>query len=253
MKRKLSFIMCLLMIFSCIGGNYVNAMSNDEVWTVENVDGYEAVVNNLTGEKLLESWTYDDKGNKVKLDPYVYADQLNMAEEIKEEDLAIANNTSIAPITSAETPKIRSSLCYYELITDYTNVTLGDATKVTPTAKGPCQIYYGESVSFSYSNSFSIGVNADIIDTYEISTGFEWSYSCSTGSEFGITYNIDSGKSGYVEFRPFYYHARGTLIYHGYVSQTNYHYTTNYGYGILRCPKMLATGFCDGIYSLVQS
>ena len=67
---------------------------------------------------------------------------------------------------------------------------------VTPSVKGPATISSGSSASFSYSASVSLTASD------RVSIGGTWS--ASSNSSFGISFNVPSGRIGYVVFTPKY-------------------------------------------------
>lgn len=217
-----------------------------EEWSVESEeDGSIYIQNDATGETIVYAFRIDENGDEQPIDLADYACELNAASRLNQ---TIESSNEVADDSVQRKP---SAVTYaYEESLSYRVV--GNGIKVTPEVPGPASLSYGESVTVSEQFGGGISISAQVEEAITAGASFTWNKQLSTSSTFTVTKEIPAGRTGYMEFRPYFNATTGTLtrmIVHipgGVVSSTDYN-----AWG--RSPIILATGFADGIYDVVYT
>lgn len=117
-----------------------------------------------------------------------------------------------------------------------------DYERVTPNYKGPVTITYLESRTFTDSFSYNISgtVKTKFIAEVSATLGLAWTKSVASTTSVSATYNVPSGKTGYIRFAPIY--IRVSAVY--YDTRLNATYFTG------ETPEVLGNGFVNGYYDL---
>lgn len=214
--------------------------NNKEVWDVKRSVNSIYLQNRITGEVIVDAFELDNTGRFVKIDLIAYADQLNTMPHV-------SNDTTFTDIV-VEPPESRTSISYtYD--EDYNYIGLGSAIKVTSDVVGPATISYGESVSITQSFGGEISIQGTIKRAIQLGATFNWNTSVSSSAQFSVSYEIPSGRTGYIQFRPRYHVTEGTLTQYITTDSVSSVNDTFNVWG--QCPVKLASGFADGIYERV--
>lgn len=260
MKKKIMvFVMATLMLFAssttALATDYDKQDSSSDLgnWEVRsNADGDIYLKNTQTGEKMIDAYGYDDSGCLQKVDLTEYAQELNQTCFVQEEDAFINQRELLSSqitdgnISSNSATWPAKSYSYKES-RSYKGI--GSAQKCTPDVVGPGTLSHGQS--FSISNSFGADLSLSSAAKNAIKAGvsFSWSITLDTASNFGMGYQVPWGKTGYVQFRPYYNVSKGTLsityLYGGQITGVERY--SAWG----QCPMKTATGFADGKYELI--
>ena len=219
-------LVAIILMFTFITTLSLDVSANENIEIGNNYEGKEIVA-----VLHLEGITYylnQAELNNLKnglYDEYIERKMLNSAIEsvniIKDTNASIRNTGSWSSITV----KSRGS--------SYLNYSKTE--RVTPYSAGPCSISYGESKSFSYS------CNLSLTATERLDIGGTWS--ASSNKSFGTTYNVASGKIGYVKFTPMYRNITATRY--------NYFDGTLLNTENLTIKQPVKIGaFADGLYEL---
>lgn len=215
------------------------------IWYLKKLDNGDIVLqNDATGKTIIDAFRFTENGMQVPVDLQVYANELNNA--IMQE----ATLKEISAFTPDIVPQGRPSTFAYTFEQSSADKTLGTAVKITADIKGPASVSYGESVTVSDSFGGDISINAKIEDAIEGGASFTWENSLSSSAQFSVTYSIPAGKTGYIQFTPYYNLSTGTIVRRLY-SPSLVKTERFKGWG--RSPIKLSTGFADGIYALVTN
>lgn len=253
MKKLCSFILSLTLILTLASPAFATETSSSENWrVVTDEDGSIYLQNDATNEIIVYAFRIDENGDEQSVDLVEYAHQLNTASIIPtlvgSTNEQSEQNDQNDPISRK--PGTSTYVYSYEETRSYR--TLGSGIKVTPDVVGPATITYGESVTVSDEFGGTISISASMEDAISGAASFEWHTELSSSSSFSVTHEIMAGRTGHVEFTPYYNYSSGTLtqklvhIPGGVISTKTYN-----AWG--KSPIILATGFADGIYSVRYS
>lgn len=208
-----------------------------ELWVVKCSDNGDIYLKNTeNGRELVQAFRIDEFGNQIFIDLIEYANTLNRATLLPQQSVLVEDLSE----ASAE-----SAYSYiYEEQNSYIGISV-NGTKVTPDVVGPATISYGTSATYSASFGGSISLNMDMIAAVVNGASVSWSYSASSSQNFGMTFNVASGRIGYIQFKAYWNVSTGRLF-----------EMPLYGPGNIydawgQCPKVLSNGFADGIYELI--
>ncbi len=251
-SKKLISLMLVFVILSSLHLN-VLAADNSGYWIVKKDSSNSIYLQHTeTGKKILEARSYDDSGNLVDFDLVEYARLLNDQIEIEQND-AIEQKTSsytekTNPETKSDSVNTRSiPITIYTYIESRNYTSLGTARKCTADVVGPASLSYGNQISTTETFSASVNLSGEK-DAVQAGASFGWSTSSSSSSNFGVSFPVPSGKTGYVTFRPRYNTTEGTLRTRVYYNNSLLIDDSETVKG--HSPKILATGFTDGIFAL---
>lgn len=204
--------------------------------------------NTFTGEKIIDAFQIDSNGEYLYLDLVNYANILNNSPKIKQDK---PEQISLKTIQEGEevSPQSEVNIIFTYRETN-TYVGLGSAIKVTPDVVGPTQLSYGESVSISESYGGDISITYAIKQKINAGASFNWNKTTTTASNFGFSYEIPDGKTGYIQFRPRFNVTEGIITETVYSSLGGIIDTYEFNaWG--QCGIKLSTGFADGVYERV--
>lgn len=243
MKRMVSLVMVLLLVFSA--SSFASAKSSEEWKVKDQGNGAICLESMTTGEVIVEAFRFDDNGQTISVDLLEYARELNTMQSVQE------TYAESFEIPNAADPHIVPSLVYTSYSYEETSSArvIGGSVKVTADVVGPASITYGEAIAISDSYSVGITLNATIEKAIQTGASFSWQHSLSTTTNFSVTYNVPSGKTGYVKFTPYFNRTRGTLTktrrrVDAILDQETY-------VAEAKCPIKLSNGFPDGTYAIV--
>ena len=247
-KNIISFLLSITMLFTLASPAFAVVRSAQiqesqrENWiVVSKADGSVYLENDITGEIIVSAFRIDENGHEQPVDLIDYANALNTLSIMP---AIAATNTQDDVMPQKQTAVIYS----YKETTSYKGI--GTGIKVTPDVVGPATITYGESVSVSEQFGGGITITAEMKKKITAEVNFTWNVELSSSANFTVSKDIISGRTGYVEFRPYLNVTKGTLtkkVIHSpeglVVSSTDYD-----AWG--QCPIMLSSGFADGIYDV---
>ena len=194
-----------------------------------------------TGETVIKAYSYNESGELIAL--------------TLEEYLQIQNSVPSVPGDSEWQPyNIRgastvSNTWYYDYRETDAYVALGDSYAVTADVKGPATIQHTQSATIQH--SFGGSVTLDGATKLLIQTGasFDWHTSLSSGVSNSYTFEVPSGKIGYVQFTPYLNYTEGEIylvtVLPGYMDEM--HIGDAWG----ACPIEIPGGFANGIFELI--
>ncbi|MFE6800061.1 hypothetical protein, partial [Paenibacillus chitinolyticus] len=239
-----------LVIFSS-SVNTTLAAKTDEKYTFAKKDGKEALYDNANKVFIVDAWTAD--GKKLSLTEYKII--LENSERARNDaSLNFSNselNQSRKNIINTINPLNILVMNYYE--NDLSWAATGTPEKVTPSVDCPswqpaaCQVQVQYAIQTT--ESFSVNVDAGDKNYIRGNAGFSWS--TSSQSQVGATYQIPQGDRGYITFAPWINYTRG-YIHYAYSDQTGYHYLGKSDMKFANAPKKLPNGFTDGVFSVVK-
>lgn len=207
--------------------------------------------NTETGQSLVRAIRLDQTGKPIDIDLYTYAKQLN--KQVLKQKQRLFNKKNIEEKQSLHSSKVKPALTFiyydFEEVRHWSE--LGTPIKVTPSVVGPASLSYGNSETASQSFNINISASADVTDKIRAGAGFTWNTSASTNTSFGVTFNISSGRTGYVQFRPYQNVTYGTVneLYYQYGDLIS---KKNLGDAVGTSPIKLQNGFADGVFELYQ-
>jgi hypothetical protein len=249
--KLLITIMTFVLVFSTSSGASAAVNSNFK-WIVKKDNNKHIYLQNTkTGEKMVDAISLDDSGNPIHLDLKEYAKILNCQQEIKQ-DTSSTNKVKDLQSIEGTTPSLSRTYqieATYSYVQSYATTTTGMPSKVTPDIVGPTTVSYGNSVSFSESFSVSVSINGEMKKVIKGGATFTWNSSATTSANFGLSYQIPAGKTGYVSFSPYYNITVGNLTTKLWQDGVCFQTTTTAATGY--SPKVLANGIADGIYALM--
>lgn len=242
-KRFISMFLSVVMILSMSFTAY--AASNDkDLWIIKKDNEKNVyLLNTSTGEKIVEAARIDEFGNITKVDLVDYANILNNIPIIESEQVSseqVSLNQEISPLYAVSTWYTYNELSAYQ--------SYGSAVKCTADVVGPATISYGNVVTSTEAWAFSGTLTAEAKKVIKGNVSFSYNSSSSTAANFGITFTVPSGKTGYVKFTPVFDVSYGKLITDTYYDGTLAGSTS--AYVTYKSPTKLDTGFTDGIYAL---
>ena len=251
-KKYLSVLLTLALIlttsFTVFAADYSSNENNQGIWEViTNADGNTYLENTQTHEIMAKAFKLDTSGNPVILDLTEYAQFLNQSTPI----LPATQEQSITQKQPEATDgSVQAVITYaYTFEESESYLGIGTAKKVTPDVKGPATISYGQSVTITDSFGGDLSITGSIKKAIEIGASFGWEHSFASDTTFGLEYDIPSGKTGYVQFKPYYNVSLGILnekiFYDLHLMHDNYYDAWG------QCPVETSTGFADGVYELI--
>lgn len=226
--QKLISLMLVLAIFSSIHLSIL-AKTNSNCWVVKKDNSNQTYLQHTsTGEKILAAKSYDAFGNLEDFDLVEYANLLNNQPVMEQSTYLTAKNKD----TSA-------NISLPVTIHDYTE-------SRNYTSIGSANISYGNQISTT--DTFSASITLGWKQKNAIEKGATFGWSSSSSANFGVSFSVPKDKTGYITFRPRYNTTEGTLrittCYSGQVISDKSYEVKGHS------PKVLATGFTDGIFAL---
>lgn len=247
MKKFFCIVLCFAVFLSLTSSAFATEESTtqDGVWiVVTEDDGSIHLENSSTGEVVIYAFKIDEHGNEHSVDLVEYANELNSLP-------VVPDSPNVTPyVESQEVVPYKRSLTRYNYKETHSYQGIGTGLKVTPDVVGPATLTYGESFTISAGYGSDLTLTSEAKNAIAVNAGYSWNASLSSCSNFSIAKEIPAGRTGYIEFKPYYYVSEGILtatrvqIPSGFVlSSTDYE-----AWG--QCPMRLASGFADGIYSV---
>lgn len=218
--RILSLIMMFALLTCCAQPAFAAENTNDSYW--------------IEGEYIVDS-----EGNKYSQ----FCDASGEPVDI-EVVLEMFNTEVNYDISEADTYALVPNFTTVE-VTSVNQNYLGTPVKMTPDAKGPCQLSYSlsSSVSYSITGSFTASVELLILDAVQLECGIQLTRQTTSTDTVEVNYTVSSGKIGAVYFRPYYIRAVGQCVESSGVTKA---YTVYY-------PKILNNNYADGLFYLQES
>lgn len=160
------------------------------------------------------------------------------------------NPLSIQSVDKMYNPDIESEIVPYGVVYPFTDTVLvnsyslqmGTTSKMTADVKGPATISYitSKETKSTISVNFSADIKSRIFNSLAFKFGVDYTQTSSTGTSFGTSFQIPSGKTGAVYFTPRLYTGTCTYVDQNGVGTSVY----------VTFPKTV-NGFTDGVFELI--
>lgn len=248
MKKVFSCILAMLMMFSMCLTTFATEVQDipEQEWAANSISPWdEPVINPETGEKVVLSFAYNDEGELVPLTREEYINSLDMIPEVNAEQSLMESQEM------AEDPDLPDYRYEYRQTSAYQ--VSGAPQKVSADLSGPGCITHVETVTVSEIFGGNVSANATIKAAIRLGASFSWSWSATRHSSNAYSCFVASGKTGYIQFTPYYNKTIGGL-YQIQVSTINPNppeYYLGQVWGL--SPKKTSTGELDGRYDLIET
>lgn len=232
-------------------------IEKNETWELKiDKEGNEVLQSNKGG-LIREASGFDEDGNLVAVPLSEYLDILTN-QTVDSQNVMDANSTK-----SLENPddkqikenKSPNEVWKYRYKQTSISHPYGSGVKVSPSVAGGSS---GATISYGYNEligaiySGQASSNVSVRDALTIGVNFTWNHSATTNTTFGVSFKVDPGKTGYIEFKPKVTYTKGDSyrdVYNGAGVKIR---TDNLGKAEGKSPKKLNNGFADGVFALVQ-